>query len=373
MMKIALLSGAYKNAGDFLIVKRSEQLLRYVYPKAEIIKYERRKSLSDKLDEINNSDYMVVAGGPAYVRNVYPDVLPLVPNLSDIKVPIFPLGLGWQGITANSDVIYRYRFTPQSLELLRKIEEAGYNLSCRDYLSQRILKNAGIKNTVMTGCVAWHNLKYVNQTELRMPRNEVQKICVSDPAIRVNFNMAYALIGYLQNRYPHAEIVFVFHRGTGADANTPKKEGALISNLKRMIETAGVRCEDISYDSQGFRIYDNCDLHVGFRVHAHIYNLSIRNKSILIEEDSRGAGVNQALGLPSILAYDQRVHYSYNEYANKFIRHMGIQRNRYVINELRDCLDDLEASEYMIYPLAFQRMKYYFHVMTEHIRTLKLH
>lgn len=372
-MKIALLSGAYKNAGDFLIVKRSEQLLKYVYPRAEIVKYERRKSLSDRLDEINNSDYLVIAGGPAYVHNVYPDILPLVPNLNDIKVPIFALGLGWQGITAGSDLIYRYQFTSHSLQLLRRIEKDGFELGCRDLLSQRILRNAGINSTVMTGCVAWHNLKYVDQTEFRVPKNEMRKICVSDPAIKFNFDMAYVLVKYLKKRYPHAEIIFVFHRGTKADSNTTQKDSAYIIDLKQKIETAGVRCEDISYGSQGFHIYDDCDLHIGFRVHAHIYNLSIRNKSVLIEEDSRGAGVNQALGLPSILAYEQRVQYSENKYVNKFIRHMGIQRNRYVINELRDCLDDLEASEYMIYPLAFQRMKYYFHVMTEHIRTLRLH
>lgn len=372
-MKITLLSGAYKNAGDFLIVERSEQLLRYVYPTAEIIKFERRKSLDAELGKINNSNCLVVAGGPAYVRTVYPDVLPLVSDLNKIKVPIFALGLGWQGITAGTDVIYRYRFTQQSIKFLHRLENDGYSLGCRDLLSQQILRNAGIRNTRMTGCVAWHNLPYVNQTELRSSKKTVQKICISDPADIANFDMAYILVKYLQNRYPYAKVIFIFHRGTGADLNTGQKEGMLISQLKHKIESLGVLCEDIAYSSNGFHKYDDCDLHIGFRVHAHIYNLSIRNRSVLIEEDSRGAGVNQALGLPSILAYEQRIRYSENEYANKLIRRVGVRRNRYVINEVRDCLDNLEATDYMIYPLAFQRMKYYFGVITEHIRSLDLH
>ena len=36
MKRFSLLSGAYINAGDFLIVDRTKKLLRYVYPDCEI-------------------------------------------------------------------------------------------------------------------------------------------------------------------------------------------------------------------------------------------------------------------------------------------------------------------------------------------------
>lgn len=57
---------------------------------------------------------------------------------------------------------------------------------------------------------------------------------------------------------------------------------------------------DISGSADGFLIYDNCDLHVGFRVHAHIYNLSKRNKTLLLNEDFRGFAVNETLGFYQI-------------------------------------------------------------------------
>lgn len=37
-MKICYMTGAVKNAGDFLIEKRTEELIRFMLPKAEIKK-----------------------------------------------------------------------------------------------------------------------------------------------------------------------------------------------------------------------------------------------------------------------------------------------------------------------------------------------
>ncbi len=57
-MKFSVLSGAYVNAGDFLIVDRTIKLLKEVFPEAIIKKYPRNKNLEKYLDEINNSDVM---------------------------------------------------------------------------------------------------------------------------------------------------------------------------------------------------------------------------------------------------------------------------------------------------------------------------
>ena len=107
-MNISLLSGAYKNAGDFLIVDRCKKLLKYVYPECNITEYERRNPLNDYLDTINKSDCLIFAGGPAYVSNIYPNRIPLVENLTRIKVPIFTIGLGWRGANVNNREIYNF-------------------------------------------------------------------------------------------------------------------------------------------------------------------------------------------------------------------------------------------------------------------------
>ena len=61
-MKIALLSGAYKNAGDFLIVRRCKELLQAVIPNCEITEFARNKNLEDKIDAINKMDVLVLGG-----------------------------------------------------------------------------------------------------------------------------------------------------------------------------------------------------------------------------------------------------------------------------------------------------------------------
>ena len=105
-MKFTVLSGAYINAGDFLIVNRSIKLLKNIYKDCEIKTFERRKPLDQYIDEINKTDALIMAGGPAYMPNVYPDIIPLVENLEDIKTKIVPIGLGWCGEYVNNNYIY---------------------------------------------------------------------------------------------------------------------------------------------------------------------------------------------------------------------------------------------------------------------------
>ena len=50
-----------------------------------------------------------------------------------------------------------------------------------------------------------------------------------------------------------------------------------------------IRCLKIYEDKEkGLDIYDNYDLHVGFRIHAHVSALSRRKYSYLLEQDGRG-------------------------------------------------------------------------------------
>ena len=74
-------------------------------------------------------------------------------------------------------------------------------------------------------------------------------------------------------------------------------------------------------------------MHVGYRVHAHIYNLSRRGTSILIEEDARGAGVNDALNLRHICAFKKKVMIPVK---NKILH---IQKNRNICDEIDNWLE----------------------------------
>ena len=122
-MKIAFLTGAYKNAGDFLIEKRAMSLLKQQIPDSIINKYYRNK-ISENIDEINQCDYIVFGGGPIYQREL-DGYLPLDICIENMAKPIIVLGGGWYGTGSGSRQITNYRFSPKTSEFLKKISGGG--------------------------------------------------------------------------------------------------------------------------------------------------------------------------------------------------------------------------------------------------------
>ena len=289
MIKFAILSGAYKNAGDFLIVKRCKEILRYVYPHCEFAECERRKPLEENLKEVNLCDFMVMAGGPAYRRNLYPAIMPLMPDLNDITIPIVTMGVGQKCIEYSSEIIKKYQFTEKTVELLKKIQASGVPFSCRDWASVELLRINGFQNTVMTGCTAWYDIAHIDNFECNIHSvSQIKTVYLSDPALPDNCSQIPLIIDWLKTINPGMKIKVIFHRGIGEDSNTDKKTAQKIRGMLQVLEDRQVEYIDISYGADGFKVYEECDLHIGYRVHAHIYNMSIRKASILIQEDSRG-------------------------------------------------------------------------------------
>lgn len=367
-MKFSILSGAYVNAGDFLIVDRSIKLLQHIYPDCEIKIYERRLPLDKDVDEINRSDALILAGGPAYMTDIYPKVIPLVDDLDKIKVKIITMGLGWYGDNTTDQYIYQdYKFNDSTKRLLERLSRDNKNLSCRDWYSTRALKANGFSNTIMTGCPAWYDLNYMDSCEIRKEVNiPLKKICVSDPANISNAIQSIKLIRYLKEKFKDAEIIFVFHRRDSSKMQNSEKTYDMIKNE---MDKLGIKTVDISGSAKAFSVYDDCDLHIGFRVHAHIYNLSHRNISLLIEEDGRGAGANQALGLNSIKAYKEK-----NQFKSQLITKLNhfIKRNEktneYLIQNIDDQLNAIWNNQFIQYEIAFNNMQRYYKVMTKHIK-----
>lgn len=384
-MDFAVLSGAYKNAGDFLIVDRLIKLLHYVYPDCSVILYDRGKSLDEKKEEINKKDALIIGGGPAYCVDLYPDLLPLVRDLDGITIPFVIVGGGWYGRNGSDKVVYEeYKFTPLTSQLINRLSHDGF-LGCRDWYSVRALKANGFKKTMMTGCPAWYSLEHINQLGLR---EDVcfppKKICISDCGNRRNLQASLALVRYVRGKFPNADIMYVFHRGVTQDKYTHPKDAIFYTRAQGKLKKIGVSVVDISYSADGFHVYDDCDFHIGMRVHAHIYNLSIRNPSILIEEDGRGAGVNDALGLPHIKAYASNHFYDSiapigNSYWSKKIRRslQGTIRenccNKYLLHELDDYFFMLEQDNFYKVRKAFEMQRHYFDVMLQHISSIVTH
>lgn len=350
-MKIALLHGAVKNAGDFLIFDRTKALLKYRYPDCLINEYYRNTDISPHLDEINQNDILILAGGPGYVNGFYPDLFRISTGLNSIKIPIMILGMGWWGCDSSPLTTYSFQFTKDMLSLLARAVDDTKILGCRDFYSANILRNNGIDATLMTGCPAWYDLQYINKVKYEgNSLANAQKICVSDCVQQSNYPLLLKLLEFLTSFFPKAHLMLLFHRGID---NVPKE-------IFNFLQTNNCTYKDISNSHIGLTEYNDCDLHIGFRVHAHIYNLSRRNLSILLEEDSRGAGVNSALGLPNITSSLPCIN-------NNQLFHLS---NESICLQVEDYIFNLVSNNYFPIECAYQQMQHYFSNMIKHIDSI---
>lgn len=369
-MKIGLLSGARKNSGDYLITNRCRKILEANIGNAEITVFNATISLEDKIDELNNQDLLIIAGGPSYTKKLYPRDIPLVSDLRKIETRIAIIGSGWYGNLTDSSEIYRYKFLDSSRQLLDKVQRDVRVFGCRDYYAVRVLANNGYSNAIMTGCPAWYDLEKL-AVRLNFP-NRIKKIMISDPAdIRSYSRQSLTMVKRLKEKYPDATIEYVFHRGVSKDELTDGITAKYTNNLINELKKLGVQYHDIAYGAEGFKLYDSCDLHIGHRVHAHIYNLSKRRMSILIEEDSRGAGVNEALGLVGIKAYKKKISSNANnivKLCNK-ISPLTIT-NDYVFSEIEHYIDYICMTKGFIFDRAFSNMENYYQQMSKHIKII---
>lgn len=354
-IKIALLHGAKINAGDHLIKERTKALLKYYYPDCEITEFYRNQSFTDEtLAEINKNQIAILAGGPGYYDDFYPRLAPMRASLDDIKIPMMMIGMGWFGFDGEPYSVYNYKFGEKMQALLNRVERDSTILGCRDFQSMHVLRNNGYQKVLMAGCPAWYDLNYVHMTSyMGKGIEKSQKICISDCGNSDNLPQLIEVMDFVRNFFgKDKEIWLVVHRGIDEEI---RDEMLTAMNRNQIL------LREITGSLDGFKVYDDCDLHIGFRVHAHIYNMSQRRLSILIEEDARGYGVNEAMGLPHI-----RTFWSLRQ--DDMAIHM---RNQSLATQLSDYLFDLYENNYCQMDHAYSLMRKYFVNMERHIKSIE--
>ena len=363
MKKICLMSGAVINAGDFLIEKRSLDLIKHFLKDSEVTILNRvREDYSNRVDMLNGFDAVMFCGGPIYQPGVYGKSLPFVNarmlEENRVKPPVFFMGGGMKGN------LYYSNFSSIDKIFFNQGLHENVPFGCRDVITYRFLKYQGYP-ALMTGCPCWYNLDVLEKEELRHPFTDLdscRKICVSEPAREENVPYLIGLLKHLRYRFPSAVITLVIHR---------EGKYSILSN--RIIKELDVKIEHISGSVDGFKIYDDCDLHVGFRVHAHIYNLSIRNFTILFNEDIRGNGVNQTLGLENlnIERPPYRMKRIFGRYSLLEDMSMAIEPQIIIGRMFDDYLDWTIEQDFNNYKLAFQKMNHYFINMNTFFQAIK--
>lgn len=290
---ITILTGAKKNIGDFLIAEKAKQVISRITGEHDFLQIDRWLPFDDRLEMVNATRAVVICGGPAYTSGFYPKTVPLVSDLKRITVPIIPIGIGLGGMHPHA--LPSFRFSRESLEAIRYLHGTCRLSGVRDRVTLEKLRQAGIDNVVVSGCPVLYDFESFGKAFVAPP--EVNRIVFTPPAGRHFWGQSLELAGKVRERFPHAEIVASFHRGIGPDRYTTIRQWLynlyLVHNLKR----AGIVSLDTSYDLKRIAFYRECDLHIGYRVHAHVNFISFRKPSFLLQEDTRGLGMSQVLGV----------------------------------------------------------------------------
>lgn len=299
-----LLSGAKKNLGDYLITERATKLLERFKPGCAFEHHPAWKPLDP--DRVRAAKAIVILGGPGYQPGFYPKIYPLVADVRAIACPIIPLGMGWKGIPGDEITLKSYRFTPESLAALQTISQRTRWLGCRDVLTVRVLKQAGLTNALLTGCPVWYDLASFGRA-MRLPER-VQRLVFTPAQVALFAEQSIAVARVLVDLFPRAEKICAFHRGIDENSEWTKPEER--ENNRRIADAAsamGFDVRDVSGDLSKVDFYDTCDFHVGYRVHAHIQFLSQRLPSLLLHEDGRGIGASETLELRGITAFERPI------------------------------------------------------------------
>lgn len=306
-----MLTGGKNNAGDFLIKYRAKHLFSTIRPDRELLDLDGWKGLStENLNRINGSKALILMGGPALQRRMRPRVYGLVEDLSEITVPILTMGIGWHSPYGGWDDTHNYPLNSLSMNLLERINNEHYVSSVRDYHTLNVLASRGLNNFVMTGCPALYSHEHMDTPVVvrAHPKKIGFSLGVSPKFSRRMQQQMMSTILCTRDKFPDAKLDVVFHHGLG-NAYL-QSEGASRHLNRFQLEFADwLNTEAISYlDISGnveklLDFYSQCDLHVGYRVHAHIFMSSISKPSLLLIEDGRGMALRDVIGGVNLKSY----------------------------------------------------------------------
>ena len=280
-IKICVLhGGAISNAGDFLIYERGKKLLENFFDDNFDFTYILRSKAID-----GDFDGLIILGGPLITRKLHLQSKNITEYIQkgNENIPIFCIGLGISGEKFDS---YEDYFLDQESSLFwGHVYKTTKLFSVRDKITYNMLKNYGIK-TELTGCSALFNLETLEKNNSVVKNENINKIAVTIP--NLSDSPTLSSIGYflltlyfllalrLKFSKKEIEIGLFFQHGYSTLSNKIIRKLANMTNIKTY---------DISGKSLDTTELHKYNLHIGTRLHSHIYFLSLGKPSFLLSVD----------------------------------------------------------------------------------------
>ncbi len=284
-MKYLVLTGEKNNFGDFLIAKGVKNIFKKFITKDKKVFFHNRHSSLMK-NQILEFDKIILAGGPFFKRQL------LINNLSLRKPELFLeklilFGGGWKPSIGDEIDRLDYKYDKRSLKILENINTP---VGTRDFDTLFNLSQNGIKNVSYSGCPAWFAKNNISD---KITFNEIPKnpICLCTAPQADYLQPQFRKLLYLLSKKGYC-VKAAFNKGFETCEQKNTKEWILENlNIK-------------SFDTSGPKVFPEimkeCDIHIGFRVHSHIYSLISFIPSLLIPEDGRGFSINRLFGFSKL-------------------------------------------------------------------------
>ena len=251
------------NIGDFLQFNCVEKILENKF-KCKVYPIHLKRSY----DDINLDDYdIVVFYGSILSHDSYPNELKLASDLDTIKQKFMSLGCGYYGL---SDMVATA--TPDTLRFLYKLSEISA-INCRGPFSEAFCTHNKIESKIF-GDSTYQGINNVRRFKV----NDIKKIALSTPIQDyISMNQFLGISDIIEKCLPNSEIVISSHQG-------PTIRSKSLKDIRPKFTEKFFENDLASY----IKFYDDMDLHIGFRLHAHLYCMARGIPSIIITTDSRG-------------------------------------------------------------------------------------
>jgi hypothetical protein len=193
-----------------------------------------------------------------------------------------------------------------SREIVRRIHRRIPLSTTRDGITKSILHRSGVTNVINTGCPSLFDLDKVKaRTPIKKPV-EIERIGVSMAQNSILHPQNVLLMRSIVRLFPNSQRLAFFHRGINPDQYTSVEEGQSLQRLVAYARSMGYEIVDLAYEVEKMSLYEQMDIHIGYRVHAHAHSTCKRIPSFLLWEDGRGQGMSLNLGIEGVRALRTR-------------------------------------------------------------------
>lgn len=284
------------NVGDKLLEEQAQALIRRETSIDDFSVTFRTRDFSATLEELNRSTAILL---PAFAirEPIYPDTYRLADDLDAIEPPIIPLAANWTHYPGDEISNRTLSYSDRSRRFLQRLysQDELSALTTRDIYTKRILRRHGFDDVRLVGDLGWYHEDYLGEG-MRIP-DGIERVVMTTPHKGQYLEQAIDLMDMLLDEFPDAEITCSFHSSL---SQSDRK-------LRAAAEQRGIDVVLSSHDTGNIEFYDECDLHVGYRLHGHLSFLRRRLPSVLIGEDGRGNGFNATLGTAGFQATSRRL------------------------------------------------------------------